>query len=153
MLNWPGAGRRIGSPTGSSVERHGVGRLPRAPPPGTAPGQRVGPTSGLSCVTAMPVDIEHPQPVALEPLEDDPGEALRQRVAEAGRPRTCCAGRPRRGHRGDGVAGLGVELPAVRREEPGPAQHVARRRAVSITDGAAPGHEEARARRCRCAEQ
>src|ERR1039457_2287556 len=125
MLNWPGAGVAIGCSTGSRL-RVTVSAVSRARPTTRYGTGTMASAARTSAGSARTIDVEHPHADGLEPSQHDLGKPLHQQVSEV-RIRVAlgaqadpveCTGR-------HGVACLGVELPLVGLEQPGPAQHIA----------------------------
>src|SRR5215472_13655335 len=118
MLNWPGI---HGSPSGSRamVADSGVSRLR----PRTRAGRGV---SWPGSPAAMRVDVYELEPRRLQPLQHQVAEAPQQLVPQLVVDIALPAqARAVEGDRRDGLAGHGVEVPAVGREQPRPPQRVA----------------------------
>src|SRR3954452_22239887 len=127
MANWPGAnGGSAASPAGSSSSVHeswvsGRRRRTRWATGTIGPAARAASVSGDEAI-----HVEQPQPRRLQSLHDDLGEALHELVAES-RVLLALAAQARAVER-DGAHDAecaGVVDDAVRRDEPGPTEHVA----------------------------
>src|SRR6266542_866613 len=143
MVNWPGRKAGIGASTGSrrSVAESCVSSRREATRYGTGTIGSRSSNGSHSTVTGAPVQVEQPRPGALQALQDGLEEAERERVAQC---------RVRVGERleplcvqldgGDLLSRDSAEVPAVRRHQPRPAQHVARTEGLH-DDRPAPGHD------------
>src|ERR1039458_2532079 len=142
MLNWPGAGVAMGGPTGSRL-RVTVSAVSRARPTTRYGTGTMTSAARVSVGIASAIDVEHPHADGLEPGQHDLGEPLDQQVSQV-RIRVALGAQADtvECNRSHVVACLGVELPLVGLEEPGPAQHIAA--AEGVDDDPAPArHIEA----------
>src|SRR5262245_32987038 len=140
MTNWPGAIAGASPPSGSSVSVHvSAVSCSRA---ATRNGRGVIAPTGAGSVAAVAIEVQEPDPGPLEALDHHLGEAPHQLVAEDGivlaLPAQAGAVEP---GRADDRERARVEVPAVRREQPRPAEHLARLERLDH-DGAAAGNEQ-----------
>src|SRR5262245_26239803 len=123
-MNWPGAISGAGAPTGSSVTVHvsavSCSRAERRY------GRGVSAPSSCGSAVAVTIDVEKPESSPLQALDQhlrDPAHQLvaERRIGLALAAQTLAV----EARRANGREGTRIEMPAIGREEPGPAEQLA----------------------------